>query len=241
MTPRLLPILAGVAFLAIGVNLADLAVSVRDGPSPIRLAPEARAQEEEPASPPVEGEAAPEAAADDAPPPAEGEAEGGAPGELEFSRPVETTDEGVDLPADLTGLTRAEVRLLTDLAGRRDALVERERRMDEREALIQAAEEQILEQQRQLLAIKTEIEALLARYEAGEQEDLNNLIQTYRQMKPRAAAVIWNEMDLETLLPIARGIPPRQVAPIIAAMNPEQARILTRELALREELPQLPQ
>lgn len=238
MTPRLLPILAGLAIVTVAVKASDIALALRDGASPIRLAPEALAQDE-PASPPVEGEAAPP---DDAPPPGdEAEAPGDAPGDLEFSRPVQTTDEGVDLPADLTGLTRAEVRLLTDLAGRRDALVERERRMDEREALIQAAEEQLQEQQQQLLTIKREIETLLARYETAEQEDLNNLIQTYRQMKPRAAAVIWNEMDLETLLPIARGIPPRQVAPIIAAMNPEQARILTRELALREELPQLPQ
>lgn len=236
MRLRLLPLLAGAAALGIGVKVADMAFNLSSPAGELRLAAEAQAQT---AQAPGQNAAEPAPqAAPAAPGPETPAAEGG---DLQFNQPVETTDSGVELPADLSGLTRAEVQLLTDLARRRAQLDEREMRITEREALLTATEEQLREQQAQLVLIKSEIEALVARYESDGEQDLANLIQTYRQMKPRSASVIWNDMELDTLLPIARGIPPRQIAPIIAGMDPEKARLLTRELAAREELPPVPQ
>lgn len=244
MTPRLLPLLAGLAALGVAVKAVDIVLSVATGPSDVRLASDAQAQTGVPEPPP--------AAAPTSPPPTPATnggngngngatAPGAPPPELEFNRPVQVTDSGVDLPADLTKMTRAEVQLLTDLAKRRQVLDERERRVAEREAILTATEGQMRDQQAQLLQIKQEIEALVQRYEADGKDDLASLIETYKQMKPRSAALIWNDMDLDTLVPIARGIPPRQIAPVIAAMEPEKARLLTRELAVREQLPALPQ
>ncbi len=239
MTPRLLPLLAGLAALGVAVKAVDIVLSVASGPSEVRLASDAQAQTGVPEPPPS---AAPASAA---PTPATngngGAAPGAPPPELEFNRPVQVTDSGVDLPADLTKMTRAEIQLLTDLAKRRQVLVERERRVAEREAILTATEGQMRDQQAQLLQIKQEIETLVQRYEADGKADVASLVETYKQMKPRSAALIWNDMDLDTLVPIARGIPPRQIAPVIAAMDPEKARLLTRELAVREQLPALPQ
>lgn len=252
MTPRLLPLLAGLAALGVAVKAVDIVLSVATGPSDVRLASDAQAQTGVPEPPPAAAPTAPPPTPASNPASGNGNENGGAngngatvpgapPPELEFNRPVQVTDSGVDLPADLTRMTRAEVQLLTDLAKRRQVLDERERRVAEREAILTATEGQMRDQQVQLLQIKQEIEALVQRYEADGKDDLASLIETYRQMKPRSAALIWNDMDLDTLVPIARGIPPRQIAPVIAAMEPEKARLLTRELAVREQLPALPQ
>ena len=244
MKARLLPLLAGLAALGVAVKAADFALGVAGGPTEARITSEALAQAGSPpppagqpasTQPPAQAQATPAAQ-----PPANA-VPGAPPPELEFNRPVEVTDSGVELPADLSNMTRSEVQLLTDLAKRRRLLDERERRVAEREALLTATEGQLQDQQNQLLLIKQEIEALVQRYESDGEQDLANLIETYKQMKPRSAAAIWNDMDLDTLVPIARGIPPRTIAPIVAAMVPDKARLLTKELAAREELPAIPQ
>ena len=128
-----------------------------------------------------------------------------------------------------------------DLAKRREMLDERERRIDEREALLSAAEQRLVTKQQQLEQLRQDIEELVARYDQTQEEETNILRQTYETMKPKDAAAILNDMELDILLDVVRGMSARRLAPILAAMNPEKARTVTQELALREELPNLGQ
>lgn len=141
---------------------------------------------------------------------------------------------------DIASLSAGEIRLLTELSDRRRDLEVRERAIDERATLLRAAEERLTLQQDQLNEIKVEIQVLLERFEELESEETDKLVRIYSNMKPKSAAAIFNELDMETLVAVMRGMSERKLAPIIAAMNTERARLLTRELAERQALPALP-
>ncbi len=151
---------------------------------------------------------------------------------------AETTEEEDSLSA-LASLTPGELRLLYDLSSRRDDIELKERELSEREALLRAAEEQLSVRQQQLERIREEIRNLVKEYDKEQDEDQERLRSIYSAMKPKSAAAIFNELEMDTLVGVLRGMSPRKVAPIIAAMTPDRARLLTRELADSTELPQL--
>lgn len=142
---------------------------------------------------------------------------------------------------DIASLTPGELRLLHDLAKRRDGIQSKESELAEREALLRAAEQQLMVQQQKLEGIREDIDQLLARYDTEQIAEQEELRKIYSAMKPKSAAAIFDELDLETLTGVLRGMSARKIAPIIAAMSPEKARLLTREMAERRDLPELPQ
>lgn len=162
-------------------------------------------------------------------------------GEIPEGMTEAATVEGDAEFGDVATLTPGELRLLHDLAKRRQALEQSEREIAEREALLRAAEQQLVVKQRQLEQIRGEIRDLIQLHDAEQQEEQERLRRIYSAIKPRAAAAIFNDLDMDTLLAVMRGMSPRVVAPILADMNPERARLLTRELAELRELPTLPQ
>jgi len=153
---------------------------------------------------------------------------------------LEMDDENNPEFDDIAALSAGEIRLLTELSDRRRDLEVRERAIEERATLLRAAEERLTLQQDQLNEIKVEIQVLLERFEELESEETDKLVRLYSNMKPKSAAAIFNELDMETLVAVMRGMSERKLAPIIAAMNTERARLLTRELAERQALPALP-
>jgi flagellar motility protein MotE (MotC chaperone) len=215
-----------------------LAVSQDDSPRAGAPAGEAAAQTE-PDQPPAleEGAMAPEGDAD------AGGAAGGAGQSATPAgmQPLETTDEeALDFEAK-GDLRPGELRLMHDLAKRREALEVRERALNDRAALLSAAEQRLVAKQDQLETLRTEIEKLVARFDQSQEDEASVLRQTYQNMKPKSAASIFNDLDMPTLLDVVRGMPARRLAPILAAMNTEKARMVTQELAMREDLPSLPQ
>jgi len=56
-------------------------------------------------------------------------------------------------------------------------------------------------------------------------------------MKPKDAARIFEELDMEVLLEVVERMKERKTAPILAQMNPQRAKTVTLELAQRRELP----
>jgi flagellar motility protein MotE (MotC chaperone) len=58
-------------------------------------------------------------------------------------------------------------------------------------------------------------------------------------MRPREAAVIFEELELPVLLTILDRMREAKAAPVLGAMRPERARLVTAELArMRSERPQ---
>ena len=59
----------------------------------------------------------------------------------------------------------------------------------------------------------------------------------YETMKPQEAATLFNALDNDVLLRVARAMNPRKMAPILARMDPTKAKTLTAGLAREEAEP----
>lgn len=134
--------------------------------------------------------------------------------------------------------TEAEIETLEDLAARREELDRREREMETRDALLQAAEKRIDEKVAELKALKAQIERLVVRYDEAEQAKLQSLVKIYESMKPKDAARIFGELEMDILLDVVERMREQKAAPILAKMDPTRAKAVTAELAQRRRLSQ---
>jgi len=226
---RLLPILILFAFVAFGAKVSGLWGDADRILAPFGV-PEAVAAEaatdEDPFAE-ADGEASEEGAAEVGSD-ASDDAALEAPGEEQPSGPA----------AGGQIFTESEVRLLQDLAARREQLEARNRELDIRESLLEAAERRIEDKIAELREIEAKIDSLITQHDAQEERKLRSLVRVYETMKPKDAAVIFNELELEILLDVVELMNERRLAPILAEMDPLRATTVTMELRTRKELPE---
>ena len=159
-------------------------------------------------------------------------------GAEEMDDPASSDKEWKDSDSALE-LSPARMELFEDLAARRKELEQREKELAMREALLQAAEKEIDQKYEELSSLKTDIESLLSRQSAEEEEQIMKLVKIYEGMKAKQAASIFNTLETDVLLAVLGRMSERKSAPIIAAMNPERARSITILLADQKALPDL--
>jgi flagellar motility protein MotE (MotC chaperone) len=140
-------------------------------------------------------------------------------------------------PPDTPSFSASEIEVLQSLAKRRDGLDKRERALTQREALLQAAEQEVDHKITELNKLKGEIENLLGQQQKMEDERITSLVKIYESMKPKEAATIFNTLDMDVLLPVISRMSERKSSPILASMDPEKARLVTIRLAQQRELP----
>lgn len=130
-----------------------------------------------------------------------------------------------------------ELNVLQSLAKRREQLEQRERDIEQRDKLLQAAEKKVEQKIIELNSLKAEMEKLLGQQEQAESQSIKQLVKIYESMKPKDAAVIFNDMDIDILLKIIGTMSERRSAPIIAAMDPVKARDISSRIAEQRALP----
>jgi flagellar motility protein MotE (MotC chaperone) len=148
---------------------------------------------------------------------------------------------GAGFGSDPTLFTQEEIDLLQNLAQRREVINDREAELDQREAFLAAAEARIDRKIDEMASLKDHIEDLIRAKEEGEEEKLSKLVKVYESMKPKQAALIWNNLEMPILLEVATRMREVKAADVMARMTPERARELTAELARREEIGSLPE
>jgi flagellar motility protein MotE (MotC chaperone) len=238
MRPRLLPVLmfALVGMMTVKVGSVWNAFEVSVGTETLAQGEATSEQAAAEPSAPAEGAAPadtteqqaatpPEAPAGEQPMTEEeaAAAEAAAAPEPEVEDPFDYTDEEVDV--------------LQQLAKRREELDLRARQLDEREALIQAAEQRMEQKMAELKALQATVEDLLKARSEEEEAELKSLVKMYENMKPKAAAKVFEEMDMDVLLDVVDRMNERKVAPILALVTPTRAKEITFELAQRRQLP----
>ncbi|MBK1670064.1 hypothetical protein CKO28_18680 [Rhodovibrio sodomensis] len=139
--------------------------------------------------------------------------------------------------ADPLDMTEAEIELLQQLAKRREKLEQRAETLDRRESLVKAAEKRLNQKVGEMERLRSEIEALLVKYDEQESQQLTRLVNIYEKMKPKDAARIFEDLDQEVLLKVVERMNERKTAPILAEMRPDKAQQLTIDLAERADLP----
>ncbi len=138
---------------------------------------------------------------------------------------------------DPTLLTLTEIDLLQQLAERRELLDKQAREMEVQASLLTAAEARINKKVEQLKVLQTTIEKLLKQHEDQQDAKMTSLVKIYENMKPKNAARIFEEMDMETLLLVAEGMKERKLAPVMAQMDPQKAKEMTVQLTRQGQIP----
>ncbi len=125
----------------------------------------------------------------------------------------------------------SERTLLLDLRRRREALDARARDLNQREAELDAASRRLAERADQLSGLQAKLESLEAGRQHHDAENWAGLVRIYEAMKPRDAAAIFDALDMQVLLQVLDRMQDRRAAPVLAAMQPDRARLATQMLA----------
>ena len=140
---------------------------------------------------------------------------------------------------DPTLLSPAEIEILQQLAVRRDNLDAREAEFSAREGLFKAAEERIDKKIAELQNLRVTIDSLIKKFDAQQDAKLNSLVKIYENMKPKSAARIFEQLEMDTLLEVAERMKERKLAAIMAQLGEERAREVTVELRRLREMPKV--
>lgn len=132
----------------------------------------------------------------------------------------------------------AEIEVLQSLSKRRAEIEARDQKLNEREALLKAAEQAVDKKIAELAKMKGEIEALLGQQEDMEDSRITSLVKIYEAMKPKEAAIIFNTLDMDVLLSVVSRMNERKLSPVLASMDPDKARLVTIKLAEQRKLPE---
>jgi flagellar motility protein MotE (MotC chaperone) len=209
MQVRVLPALIAVSIGALAFKGADLAKAVAE----VTNAPEA----------PADHKAEAGAALVDG----HGEGQGGEapPAAADACKPA-----GTDYATE-TGVSEEEIKVLRKLSERRDQLEEREAAAATQEQLNAAAGKKLDEQIAQLKGVEGNVQKLLAAMDVKKDERMAALVKTYEGMKPKDAANIFNTMDSQLTVDLAKAMKPATLGAILAVMDVKKAEGLTRALA----------
>ncbi len=139
---------------------------------------------------------------------------------------------GAPVPASAAPpVSEAERGLLLDLRHRRETLDARAVALDQRGAVLEAAERKIAMRLQELSDLQARLEHLDQSRREHDSANWAGLVHVYEAMKPRDAAIIFDALDMHVLLPVLDRMQERKAAPILAAMQPERARLATQMLA----------
>lgn len=236
---RILPLLILVSGIVLSVKVADVVSIWRDGgdvkEAAVSMVQAARAQDNsgdatanagQPGLDTPVGEEDVAAASNEEPPAGE--------------TGTETPEAPPGFGGDPTLFTQEEIDLLQNLSARRAELDRREQRLDQRESLITAAEARIDSKIAEMKRLQDSISQLVEKKDKKDEDRIKKLISVYEKMKPKDAARIWNDLDMNILLQVAQGMREANTAAVLAEMSPDRARALTTELAYKRDLSTLP-
>jgi len=148
------------------------------------------------------------------------------------AQPMKADQTGKAVPiATADGDQPSGPALLQRLADRRAELDKREQALNLREAVIAAAEKQMTQRADELKALQSQIAALTQQKTSMEDEQFSGIVKMYEAMKPQEAASIFDGLDMNVLLRVAKAMDPRKMSPILAKMAATRAQQLTVQIA----------
>lgn len=154
---------------------------------------------------------------------------GGCPSPGEALPQLATPTGSVDITGGETSL--AGQMLLERLAARRAELESFEQELSVRAALVDAAERRVEERASTLESLEAQIAALVDERKRLEEEQFASIVSMFQTMKPKDAALIFDDLEIDVLVRVAKLMSPRKLAPVLAEMKTPRAQELTVRLA----------
>ena len=127
--------------------------------------------------------------------------------------------------------------ILASLQAERKELARRAAELDEQKAEIALSRAALEQEAKRLEALRQTITALLAQTEGNRKDDVLQLVNIYRAMKPAQAAEILDDADLEMTVTVLAAMGERYSGPIIAVMDKKRSRLITKIIHERSKLP----
>jgi len=164
---------------------------------------------------------------------------------LDVSRPdakpdlaaqIKSSSLETNLPNLRSGYSKEEMHLLQELSNRRRALDKTEESLNMKANVLKATEDKLEQKVSELKSLQDQVAELMKGYSAKEDEKYRSLVKIYENMKPRDAAKIFNELEMDMLVQIITRMKEPRSAPIIAAMYSSKAKELSIELAKHQSL-----
>ncbi len=127
----------------------------------------------------------------------------------------------------------AEIEILQSLRKRRQELENRAEEISVKESTLFAISEEVEVKISNLAKLQKQLTVLLKEYKEKENAKTAKLVKIYESMKPREAAKILEELQMNVLLDVAENMKEAKLASIVAEMDPLKAKELTMNLASR--------
>ena len=133
--------------------------------------------------------------------------------------------------------TRLGSAIQSEISEKKKTERERERALDLREQALKASEKRLKDnlqsqqQQQTNAAANDSKKSEKTPREIEEDETLDQLARIYQSMKPKQAAVVFEQLDLDVQIAVARRMRERSTAQIMAAMTPAGAARISMALA----------
>ncbi len=125
----------------------------------------------------------------------------------------------------------SEIDVLQSLSSRRSKIEEQEKELAVKIAMLNAAEMQIDKKIQKLKNLESSIKQLVITYDEQEESKMKSLVTIYSSMKPKDAARIFNDLDMDILIKLFSQMKETKAAVILSAMDVGKANALTLELA----------
>jgi len=148
------------------------------------------------------------------------------------------TQEATPKPLDINNLSPSELQLLQSLAVRRDAMDRREQEMGMREAILSATEQRIDSKIKELKKLELRVQSFIKTHDDEADKRLKRMVKVYENMKPKDAARILENLEMEILLDVTDRMKESKMAAVLANMDSEKARELTVRLANLKKFPE---
>lgn len=169
----------------------------------------------------------------------EGEVEAAKEGKAEKKTPEQELEELKIKPKiyepQPDDLLAADRKILEELTTLKTEILDKKQSLDEREVLLQVTEKRVDEKISELQTLKNQIESILGKLDQEQKEKILSLVKIYEAMKPKDAARIFDNLEMDVLIEVADHMKEARLAPIMAKMNDGKAKSLTRLMAERKK------
>ncbi|MBE6448110.1 MAG: hypothetical protein E7018_02300 [Alphaproteobacteria bacterium] len=129
-----------------------------------------------------------------------------------------------------SAFTQSEIMILQELAERREALDVRAQEIDKRAIQLKVTEETIEKKLQQLKEYEQKLQKLINAYTEQEQANIDAMVKMYASMKPKDAARIFNDLDMNISVALLKGMKPSSSSAILSLMDSQKAQAVTAEL-----------
>lgn len=124
-------------------------------------------------------------------------------------------------------------RILDEIKKREENLNEREKKVSEKEVIIEATQKKLEEEAKKVSDNLSELKEIYNNATDDAKQDMQNMIAIYSAMKPKEAAVLFNDMKMEMAIVLFSEFTPDISAPILANMEPKKANAIVEGVGVR--------